>query len=68
MTVEVSDRQSPEVTKRNAKAEGFEKIKGYVREGLQGFQRDPADSLYQKGFEAALVQIDQQLQRIERGK
>ena len=45
-----------------------EKIKGYVREGLQGFQRDPADSLYQKGFEAALVQIDQQLQRIERGK
>jgi hypothetical protein len=44
----------------------FEKVKAYVHEGLQGFERDPADSLYQKGFQGALVNISQYIRQLEK--
>ena len=33
-------------------------IREYVEDALRGFERDPASSEYQKGYEACLIEIN----------
>lgn len=39
-------------------------IGNYLRQGVQAFMHDPADTPYQKGYEAALKDVEEILEEI----
>lgn len=45
----------------------MDEIENYIDTGLESFQDDPADTEYQKGYEACLNEIKIEILRIKEG-
>lgn len=42
----------------------FMKLYDYISKGLDGFANDPADDDYQRGYEACLIEVREEMLRI----
>ncbi len=56
----------PELFEEWDKEEEMYLAENYIKEALDSFERDPADSDYQKGYEAALKELKKYLDKMRK--